>query len=251
MARRHYKSSVAKKVQLDLNVLLEHINTTSGLMLGDLQTGGFYGVLCPDLNLALIPKTDPYGLGTYMPDIRNVSIVGTIIDWIKVEIWGNVNFTTMTYNLLEEQALLLRPDGTVINTELQSPQFNMAGDVYIVVRHRSHLAIMSSGSVNLSGDAEYKFDHLSKVLNLTNNPYGQLRLRGTKYVMWSGDLNQDGLIDQDDIDIYDICIQYYTSCNYSVCDVTRDLLINIQDGTYILQNIKYNLESSTNFFTQL
>ena len=66
-----------------------------------------------------------------------------IVDWVLVELRTG----TAAGTKVATRAAFLKSDGTIVDTDGTSPvQFTglSAGNYYIVIRHRNHLAIMSA-----------------------------------------------------------------------------------------------------------
>ena len=86
------------------------------------------------------------------------TIPTNITDWVQIEIRSN------TTNVVESKSCFLRNDGQVIdpdglseNISLGSAVVNPHNSYYIVVKHRNHLAVMSSEMVELNGITTYNF----------------------------------------------------------------------------------------------
>jgi hypothetical protein len=73
-----------------------------------------------------------------------------IVDWVLIEI-KNSSLVTVG-----KRAAFLKSDGSIVDLDGTSPvefKGRPAGDYYIVIRHRNHLAVMSLGTVSLSGSS--------------------------------------------------------------------------------------------------
>lgn len=101
-----------------------------------------------------------------------------------------------------------------------------SGSYYIVIKHRNHLETWSkAGGENLSKGitSTYNFtDNSSKALG--NN----LKLKGSKWCIFTGDVNQDGIVDLFDLTKADNDIFNFRS-GYIVTDLTGDNLVNTND----------------------
>ena len=73
-----------------------------------------------------------------------------IVDWVFVELRTGTSSST----IVAQRTGLLKSDGTIVGLDGVSPlRFGLpAGNYYIVIRHRNHLAIMSSTAVTMSGN---------------------------------------------------------------------------------------------------
>ncbi len=101
-----------------------------------------------------------------------------------------------------------------------------SGSYYIVIKHRNHLETWSkSGGESLSKGttSTYNFtDNSSKAFG--NN----LKLKGSKWCIFSGDVNQDGAVDLVDLTKVDNDV-FNSLSGYKVTDLTGDNLVNSND----------------------
>lgn len=106
---------------------------------------GAYNSSLSNMNTSIngdIPLTSPYP-----EDPRTVlSIPSNIVDWVLLELR-----TIENGSAVYSKSVLLRNDGKIVEDDGNSKvSLNVAaGDYYIVVKHRNHLPIMSSGLVSL------------------------------------------------------------------------------------------------------
>src|SRR5262249_14140456 len=109
-----------------------------------------------------------------------------IVDWVLVELR-----TTASGTSVEKKACFLRNDGTIVGTDGSSlPCFAVPdGNYYVIIRHRNHLAIMTTSAISLSIS--------SSLYDFTAGPsqaYGTspTKLVGSVYAMWGSDVNANG-----------------------------------------------------------
>lgn len=146
---------------------------------------------------ALIPSQEPYsalgfvhvggGGETVAPAVLAVTGNNAIVDWVFVELRG----PAPGYTVLATRSCLIQRDGDIVDVNGTSPvAFDLgAGAYHVAVRHRNHLGVMSSGTVNLSATA------VTLDLRSTGTTtYGTEAQRtiGTVKAMWTGDCNTDG-----------------------------------------------------------
>jgi hypothetical protein len=112
------------------------------------------------------------------------------VDWILVEIWGDVDMgvTPSTRTLLEKQALLLRTDGAMVDVNGEVPQFEKQDQpVRIIVKHRNHLAVMSNEITTFTAEVVYDFTtaetQAHKYSSMESAP---MTLKNGVYCMWAG-----------------------------------------------------------------
>jgi hypothetical protein len=152
---------------------------------------------------SLIPLTQPYTAAPFSYAGAE-SGPGTafftsnpIVDWVLVELR-----TTATGAARERRAALLKNDGTLVDTDGSAGVVFTTiapGPYYLVIRHRNHLAIMSSQAVVLPNASAYDFTADSThacghALNGMKNLTGLHRGLGGIYAMWAGDMNADGQV---------------------------------------------------------
>ena len=180
---------------LQLNVFLEGPYAGGGMMTHDLR------------DLDLIPQTSPYqdyqNKSQYLNGSNYVVVPYTIptdiTDWIQVEIRGDDGST-----VIEKKSCFLRNDGVVLDPDNLSENISLGitpGNYYIVVKHRNHLAIMSSDLVKLDGLTTYDFTDLQSKA-YSRGADGMVTVSGGKFAMWAGDANSNGTIDATDFNNY-------------------------------------------------
>lgn len=143
-------------------------------------------------NSGLLPNNSPYGspVSVYN-DINNPGgIVGQVVDWVLIQTRSASNPAT----IIDSRSMLLKPDGTIVNSENGSPFIKGIGNSYIVLHHRNHLAVMSN-SIALNGsDVSYNFaNNLSQAYN-NGSPVQMIQVGG-KWTMISGDPARDLFVD--------------------------------------------------------
>jgi len=240
-------------IKLNLTLFLQGVLTsgTPPFMTNHIQVP-LYPAEMPNLQL---PVTNPYGIqGNYF-QINDVSgPAGAIVDWILVEIWGDftVNGMFTNYTLLEQRALLLKPNGLVVDTTGKKPQFvPFEGDVRIVVKHRNHLSVASSELLAFSDKDTVTWDFSTGVDKALKPPlaiYDPMILQYGVACLWAGDLNMNGFKDHVDMSIFNIIWKSNIFGQYMVVDVNMDGTINNLDNSFVTRNIKLGLYSPVYFF---
>jgi hypothetical protein len=123
-----------------------------------------------------------------------VSVGGNnaIVDWVLIELRS----ATTPSLVVDTRSALLQRDGDIVDVDGVSP-VNMrsaSGNYYVAIRHRNHLAVMTSGPVALSSTST-----LLDLTNIATGTYGIQAQRTSggpfiRQVMWCGDVNSDGTI---------------------------------------------------------
>jgi hypothetical protein len=163
-------------------------------------------------------------------------VPGYAVDTITIELRDSVKFGSPTKRgpnapawLLTDGMIRSFTDTTKSYVEIEAP----VGSYYVVVRHRNHLAIMSANPVALSHTAA-----LYDFTTAQTQAYGTapMQLVGTKYAMYSGDANQNGVV------------------SFTGSPNDRDnilLLIGFSDLTNsvsgVYNNADFNLDGTVNF----
>jgi hypothetical protein len=120
------------------------------------------------------------------------SIPSGVVDWVLVELRTD----TSAASKVATRAGFIKRDGSIVDLDGVSPVafVNLAaGNYYVVVRHRNHLAIMSASAVALSASSSLYNFMTSQSQAYGTNPMKQL---GTGiFGMIGGDGNGDGGVD--------------------------------------------------------
>lgn len=181
-------------VQLDLKVLLRGGYRPGQANMGtDLQT--YFSA-----NSGLLPATDPYGGNVVYNNIGNpAGVAGSVVDWIKIEIRDAANPTVK----LQAKSLLLKPNGSVVDTDGTLPKFvGQSVPVRVAVFHRNHVAVLSNPIATFNaGTTIYDFTTaLNKASQLPGDA-PQMGIFNGKWYMWAGDVNNDLSADATDMTI--------------------------------------------------
>ena len=178
----------------------------------------------------LIPKTQPYNISpwNYAGTESVLSVPSSIVDWVLVEL----RFGITSNSIIAKRAGFLKSDGSIVDLDGNSPlrfDFVPEGKYYIVVRHRNHLAIMSSSPVMISNSSSlYDFTTsktqaygINPMLNLGNNVYGMYggdgdanggvssadrndvwRVENGRKGYLQGDFDLNGTVDNNDLNLH-------------------------------------------------
>ena len=196
---------------------------------------------------------DPPGREEYYHQINDhTGTAGAVVDWILIEIWGNFesSFIFTGYDLIESRALLLQPDGSVVDTNGNIPKFlsHSMGQVRIHAKHRNHLDVLSK-LVSFDSDMTYNFtDDVNKAISPMGAIFPGQVMRFGVACLWAGDLNQDFLIEGDDNQNFYDAVKKNKQNIYTFEDVNMDASVDARDGDYILNNVKRAIISPAFFY---
>lgn len=121
-----------------------------------------------------------------------------IVDWVTVELLNEQK------NPVDTLICLLRNDGKILSlrgdTLVRLDSRIIAGSYYIVIRHRNHIAIMSTNPVSIS-TAGILYDFTTGLDKYYGNDAKQLKIG--LYGMYAGDADFDGSINTNDFTLFD------------------------------------------------
>lgn len=149
---------------------------------------------------------------------------GTVADQITIKLAQS----TFPYATVATAAgLNLNQDGTC--TAGFPP--SLSGNYYIIISHRNSIETWSSVPVSFSGSViSYSFS------NAPANVYGNNTiLRGNKFCLYGGDVNQDGSVDTGDMTPIDNDASAFTA-GYVATDVNGDGTVDTGDVTIVDNN---------------
>ena len=194
---------------------------------------GYYEVESGTMNTQLsdnsiLPLTQPYNVSPFNYNGLEAvsSIPSNVVDWILVELRAPDDIE----NIIHQQALFLRDDGMLITLDgVEDIAFAdiAGGDYYIAVHHLNHIPIISN--------VVHSIQTAASIYDFSASPTaakgdGQLKSFDGKYFMNSGDFDGNGLINNEDYNLWKV---NSSSINvYSPAD---------GDGNGIINSLDYNL----------
>lgn len=143
-----------------------------------------------------LPLSQPYNISPYNYG-GTESVVGIpagVVDWILLELRSGTSAATK----VAERAAFIKNDGSIVDLDGLSPVkfYVAAGDYYLVVRHRNHLAIMSGNPLPINKATNLYDFTTAQSKAFGENPMKELSLN--VFGMYSGNANADGIIDESD-----------------------------------------------------
>jgi Arylsulfotransferase (ASST)/Bacterial Ig-like domain len=191
----------------------------------------------PNGNIAL-EMAFPVGVVTYRTYFDEVHV--TLNSKLIIE--GFYNTLTNKMNTKDKVTLYLRnvssPYGIVDSSTAVIDSVNMTGNFsfynastgtyYITTKHRNSVETWSkSGGQSFNFGHVYSYDFTSS----SSQAYGNnLIQKGSKYCLYSGDVNQDGFVDLTDGGLIDSDLQNFET-GYLSTDLTGDGFVDINDAS--------------------
>jgi len=171
------------------------------------------GLMNTSLNITprIIPLNQPYNNGTswaYAGTESVTAIPAGVVDWVIVELrQSDFPVNAISTTTFAKRAAFLKSDGTIVdldgtssvlfNNALLTPGLNL----YMVVRHRNHLAIMSDNAVVQDVNGIYNYDFSTSLTQAYGAGLGYKPV-GSTFAMVAGDADKDGTIYVSDYSVW-------------------------------------------------
>jgi len=215
---------------LNVKVFLEGAyDATSGAMRTDLQPT----IARPS---QLIPLAHPYsGAPWNVAAAPASSIPAGVVDWVLVELrTATTPALALSGTIISgwPKAFFLKSDGSIVDLDGTSlPNIGnptITGNLFVIVRHRNHLAIMSNTGATLLGGT-YIYDFTSALTQAYGGGAGYKQITGTipTYAMVVGDINHDGNVFVTDYNAW--AVQFGATSTYSNSDLNQDGNVFVTD----------------------
>lgn len=181
----------------------------------------------------LIPLAQPYNAAPwyYFGSETLSAVPADMTDWILLELLDADNNMAVA----GRRAALLKTDGSVWDTDgTQGVKFNNLpnGIYYLAVRHRNHLAVISSMPADVSGAVVYNFTQSAAQ---ALGPEQLKPVGNGAFALYAGDINANGIINYTDFNLY--MPQASLTNVYAPADVNMDKVVNTFDFDFFRPNI--------------
>jgi hypothetical protein len=164
-----------------------------------LQGSYIGGAMTTSLNSSgMITFPQPYKVApwNYTGSERVYNMPANIVDWVLVELRTD----TAANTTVGRRAAFLKSDGSIVDLDGSSQvKFKgiVPGNYYLVVRHRNHLAIMTSSAIPLSSSSSVLYDFTTSQTKAFG-PDAMEDLGDGNFAMIAGDGNGDGGVNIED-----------------------------------------------------
>jgi len=143
----------------------------------------------------LIPLAQPYNTAPWNHSGTEEAayIPPNVVDWVLIELRdadSPGNATPATTLTGWPKAFFLKNDGSLVDLDGNMPNLGnlvFNDDLYVVVRHRNHLDVMSSGPLSLSGST-YTYDFTDAITKAHGGAAGYKQIGAGLYGMVAGRL---------------------------------------------------------------
>jgi hypothetical protein len=227
-------------LQASLNVFLQGpYSATGDTMANTLATGLPLGDRSVLTNF---PSNQPYN-GTpwnYTGTESVTSLPANVVDWVLVELrQASTAAGATNATVFARRAGFLKKDGTIVDpdgTPLKFYHATVTSNVFPVVRHRNHIAIMAANAVVKNGTGSYAYDYSSGSTQVWGGTAGvkQIDTSPVRWGMIAGDANGDNSVFNNDYTGYYIPT-FFNSGQYRPADFNMDSNVfnNDYTGFYI------------------
>ncbi|HZW39357.1 MAG TPA: cohesin domain-containing protein [Ignavibacteriaceae bacterium] len=187
--------------------------------------------------LSVLPTAQPFNIAPFNYNgTENVAASffqqhTNIVDWVLLELRTDISSSS----IISRRAGFLLESGEIVDMDGTNPIY--FGSVtpenyFLVVKHRNHLAIMTSSAKSFSDLSTYDFT-TSQTQAYGNNPMVELGVG--IFGMASGDANSDGNITSTDFNIFSPSFNNISS-GYLNSDFNLDLNVTSTDFNYFNPN---------------
>jgi len=202
---------------------------------GPYNTGTAY--MNTTLNTAhLIPASQPYNTSPWNyagPEHVTGAIPDSVVDWVLIELrQADIPAHATSSTIIKKRAALLKKDGTIVDLDGTSPLrfYNAAiiTNLFPVVRHRNHLAIMAGNAVTQNGGV-YTYNFSTSIAQAYGgaNGYKQIGISPERYGMVSADVDQDGNVFLSDYNNW--AVDFGNTLVYYKSDIDMDGSVFLSD----------------------
>jgi hypothetical protein len=154
-----------------------------------------------DLYTDILPESQPFNNPpwNYMGDEQVSNFLPNTVDWLLVELHDTSGVNSVSpSSVILKMAVLLMNDGRIVGADnFSKVQFaeTISQQLFVIVRHRNHLGILSSSPL-LYSKGVYHYDFTTGYDKVYGGLMGYKELYTGIWGMISGDANADGIINE-------------------------------------------------------
>ena len=178
-----------------------------------------------------IPVSQPYNISpwNYSGNESVSSIPAGVVDWVLVELRSDTSVST----IVSRRAAFIKSDGTIVDLDgVSKVNLNVnAGNYYVVIYHRNHLAVMSANKVSLSATS-FLYDFTTSSGKYYGNEAADLG--DGKFGMFAGDGDANGKVNV--LDYGSVTNNLFQS-GYNMGDLDMQGTITVVDYGEIYMNL--------------
>jgi hypothetical protein len=184
----------------------------------------------------LIPLTQPYNVDPWFYEGSEAvaAIPADVVDWVLVDLRdadAPENATSGTSLTDWPKAMFLKNDGSLVGLDGNAPSIGnptVSNNLYIVIRHRNHLDVMSATELSLTGDV-YSYDFSTGIDQAYGGGNGYKEISAGIYGMVTGDMDGDSDIGVNDFTLW--ATDFGNAPVYMNSDADMDSDVGVNDFT--------------------
>ena len=198
--------------------------------------GAFNGTTAMNTTLNtsnILPFGQPYNMAPWSyPGIESVTAIPAgVVDWVLVEVRQAASAALATSStIIAKRAGFLKSDGSIVDLDGVSPlnigRPTIASNLYVVIRHRNHIAIMNANTMTLNGTT-YNYNFSSAITQAYGGTAGYKQIVPGIFGMVSGDTDVDGTITV--LDFSSWASDFGMTTIYRLSDIDLDGVITVLD----------------------
>lgn len=184
-------------------------------------------------NENLLPANQPFNIAPWNYNGSEIvsSFAPNITDWVLLELRSSNDINT----IVAQRAALITNSGQIVDVNSSSAVgftgITSGESYYIVLRHRNHLAVVSSSTISLPNASSFSF---SNPANIEGGSEQLSNLGGANYALIAGDINSDGVITVADFNFYQSESSQLN--NYFSSDCNLDKAVTVGDFNLFSNN---------------
>ena len=176
-------------------------------------SGPFNGTnMTPFPNIATFPLSQPFNTAPWNyigNETLNSAPNNNVVDWILLECRDAQNASSANSSTtIHRQAALVLNNGKVVNLDGQSNipfDLNLNQNLFVVVWHRNHLAIISSNPVTQSAGV-FAYDFTTSGLQAYGDSSAQIEVIPGVWAMVGADADANGVVDNQDLNSWKMIV---------------------------------------------